>query len=100
MRQAGLQSGNKSTSKKILTPKMGRIYTEEAWTGGAPKLGWTGLAKDPSLTVPVATQIWFATLIGATNMITWVSGMFKNETKKLKHNNNLEYFAYCLLKHF
>ena len=34
-------------------------------------------------------------------MITQVSGMFKNETKKFKHNNNLEYFAaYCFLKHF
>ena len=49
---------------------MGGIYAEEAWTGSAPKLGWTGLAKDPSLTVPVATQSCSATLKGATNMIT------------------------------
>ena len=57
MHEVGLQSGNKSPLKKILTPKMGRIYAEEAWTEGAPKLRWTGLVKDPSLTVPVATQI-------------------------------------------
>ena len=25
--------------------------------------------------------------------------MFKNETEKFKHNNNLKYFAYCLLEH-
>ena len=70
MCQVGLQLSNKTTSKKILTPKMGGIYAEEAWTGGAPKLGWTGLAKDPSLTVPVATQIRSASSKGATNMIT------------------------------
>ena len=26
--------------------------------------------------------------------------MFKNETEKFKHNDNLKYFAYCLLEHF
>ena len=70
MRHVGLKSSDKTRSKKILTPNMGDIYAEEAWTGGAPKLGWTGLAKDPSLTVPVATQIRSASLKGATNMIT------------------------------
>ena len=42
MRQVGLQLSNKTTSKKILTPKMGGIQAEEALTGGAPKrrLAW------------------------------------------------------------
>ena len=83
-------------------PRMGNIIlndrTNEAWTGGAPKLNWTELVYPNQ--IPLPTQIRSTSSKAAMSLVKRTEGLFREEANKFKHKGNINYLCTLLRDHF